>query len=712
MTDLHRRRLIHRRQFLRLAAQAASASAALSAFPPIIRRALALPAQQSTGTIQDVKHIVILMQENRSFDHYFGTLRGVRGFRDRHPLPLLSGRPVWFQSDGEREIAPFRLNTRTTSALRTPGTPHTFPDAQGAWSQGQISHWPKFKTPSSMGHYLREDIPFQFDLAEAFTLCDAHHCSITSGTDPNRIVFMSGSNFNPALRARKQNCTDADAEVNNLRCMVDGSMPTPGYTYQGSPFTWPTLPDVLEQAGISWRIYQDPNDNWTGLMHGGLAFASFRQAKPGSALYENGLSHASLDQLARDARSGSLPQVSWVLPPRLLSEHPWASSSLQGAELTSRVLQALTANPETWSKTALLLTFDENDGLFDHVPPPAPPSLNTDGTSAGKSTLDLAGEYFSDPDRKYLHPDDQVSGTVRPWGLGPRVPLYVISPWSRGGWVNSEVFDHTSVGRFLEKRFGITVPAISPWHRAVCGDLTSAFDFITPNEQPFPELPLVHDAATALDAVAQRPKPTPPATPERLFQESGARPSRALPYELHVHYRTAPRNQELSLHLRNTGRVGAVLHVYDKLHLDRIPRRYTLESGKALTDTWLLHPDDGRYHLWVYGPNGYVREFRGNINHTRASIFTELEHDVRNVTLRLFVTNAGSNTTTLQLKENAYQHQDPATLTAAPGRHLVREWSLRPSFGWYDFTVIDAAFEQRYAGRLETGAPSSSDPAA
>ena len=705
MTDIPRRR------FIKLATQAATA-AALSTFPPIIRHALALPARQSTGTIYDVQHIVILMQENRSFDHYFGTLRGVRGFRDRHPLPLPGGRPVWFQSDGHREISPFRLNTQTTSALRTPGTPHTFPDAQGAWAQGQLSHWPKYKTPISMGHYLREDIPFQFALAEAFTLCDAHHCSITSGTDPNRIAFMSGSNFNPALRARKENCTDAEAEVNNLRCIVGGTMPTPGYTYQGSALTWPTLPDLLEQAGISWRIYQDPNDNWTGLMHGGLAFASFRQATPGSAIYEKGLTHASLDQLARDARSGSLPQVAWVLPPMLWSEHPSPSSSLQGAEFTSRVLQALTANPETWGKTVLFLTFDENDGLFDHVPPPAPPSLNPDGTPAGKSTLDLAGEYFYDPDRKYLHPDDQVSGTVRPWGLGPRVPLYVISPWSRGGWVNSEVFDHTSLGRFFEKRFGITVPAISPWHRAVCGDLTSTFDFLTPNEQPFPQVPFVHDSAKALEAIAQRPKPAAPNAPEPLFQETGVRRSRALPYELHVHAHTAsPRHMTLDLEFRNTGRVGAVLHVYDKLHLDRIPRRYTVESGKTLTDTWLLHRDDGRYDLWVYGPNGFLREFRGNVSRAGTNIDATLEYDVPNTTLRLIITNREQGKGILKVQANAYQLQDPATLTLAPGRHIAREWSLIKSHGWYDFTMTTEALEHRFAGRLETGAPSCSDPA-
>jgi hypothetical protein len=273
-----------------------------------------------------VGHVLILMQENRSFDHYFGTLRGVRGFGDRHPALLASGKSVWFQSDGEREITPFRLDTEVTSALRAPSTPHTFADAQAAWNQGRFGLWPKFKTPMSMGYYQRDDIPFQFALAEAFTICDAHHCSVTTGTDPNRIVFWSGSNFDPESRRRGEDTTEGEAEVNNLRCLIKGGLPAPGYTYQGSGFTWPTLPEILERAGISWRIYQDPNDNWTGLMHGGLAFASFRNAKPGSALYEKGMSHWSLEQLGQDVKDGSLAQVSWVLPPQIWSEHPAPSS--------------------------------------------------------------------------------------------------------------------------------------------------------------------------------------------------------------------------------------------------------------------------------------------------------------------------------------------------------------------------------------------------
>jgi len=401
-----------------------------------------------------------------------------------------------------------------------------------------------------------------------------------------------------------------------------------------------------------------------------------------------------------------------VLPPMLWSEHPAPSSPPQGAEFTTRVLEALTANPEVWSKTAFFLSFDENDGLFDHVPPPAPPSYNMDGTLAGKSTLELRGEYFSDPERKYLHPDDQASGSVRPWGLGPRVPLYVISPWSRGGWVSSQVFDHTSVGQFLEKRFGITVPAISPWHRAVCGDLTSAFDFVTPNNEPFPQMPPVGDSAAVIAVATRLPKPTPPPKPEKFFQERGMRRSRALPYELHVHASSEPRSEKLILTFRNTGQAGTVFHVYDRLHLERIPRRYTVEAGKSLVDEWGLGADGGRYDLWVYGPNGFVREFCGTLARDHASLpDIELEYDVSNIATHFVAKNGGPREVMLTLRANAYRDDGPWELPIPAGGHAVHLSTLIASHHWYDFTVTSEHFEHRFAGRLETGAPGYSDPA-
>jgi len=707
-----------RREFLKRSAGALSALSTLGMLSPGIRRALAVDASVETGTIQDIKHVVILMLENRSFNHYFGTLRGVRGFGDPFPIPLESGKPVWYQSDGTREIPPYHLDPAISNALLVPDTPHSFSDTQAAWNQGKYGHWPLHKTAFSMGHFQRADIPFQFALAESFTICDAYHCSVASGTDPNRIVFWSGSNFNPELRKAGINCTDTDSEPNNLRCWITGAMPAPGYQYQGSTFEWPTLPELLQNAGVSWRIYQDPNDNWTGAMHGGLAFKGFREATAtsGSPLYTNGLQHWSLDDLRNDVVNGTLPAVSWVLPSRLQSEHPGAGSSpLRGGDFSLQVLEAVTANPALWSKTAFFLTYDENDGFFDHVPAPAVPSYNADGSLAGKSTVSLAGEYFSDPKAQYLDPRDTISGTVRPWGLGPRVPMYVISPWSRGGWVNSQVFDHTSMGMFLEKRFGIHVDAISPWHRAVCGDLTSAFNFATPNDASFPPLPNLSGFA-AVEA-EQRTLPTaePPAKPQALFQETGTRHSRALPYELHTSARLAL-SGAVVLIFSNTGTQGAVFHVYDKLHLDRIPRRYTVEAGKTLEDVWEPLPSDlGAYELWVYGPNGYIRSFRGNDPAPSLHQFLpeiRICYEPCTGKLHLKVFSLSQQGGQVDVTANAYRSDGPWVLEVGPGGDTQSlSWDLAASGQWYDFTVTAAGFERRFAGRMETGEDAISDPA-
>ena len=270
------------------------------------------------------------MQENRCFDHYFGTMRGVRGFGDRFPIPLASGKPVWFQSDGDaRDPRPFASTPRSmNAALIGSGTPHIFADSQAAWNQGKFGSLAEVQEPAlSMGYYRRDDIPFQFALAEAFTICDGYHCSSLTGTDPNRIVFWSGSNFNPELRAQGINCTDADGEPVNLRCWITGALPDARLHLSiGNAFKWATMPDVLQQAGISWRIYQDPNDNWTGAMHGCLAFESFRTAQPGSPIYEHGMSGDwSADDAVnpRPAQAGRAAtarcrRCRWVLPSQAL----------------------------------------------------------------------------------------------------------------------------------------------------------------------------------------------------------------------------------------------------------------------------------------------------------------------------------------------------------------------------------------------------------
>jgi len=421
------------------------------------------------------------------------------------------------------------------------------------------------------------------------------------------------------------------------------------------------------------------------------------------------MSEFSLERLAQDVRDGTLPAVSWVLPPKQWSEHPSASTPIEGAAFTARVLDALTANPDVWSGTVFFQTFDENDGLFDHLPPAAPPSYNPDGSLAGGATLSLPGHYFDDHEDKYTSRDDVGTGTTRPWGLGPRVPMYVVSPWSKGGWVSSEVFDHTSVGRFLEKRFDITIPAISPWHRAVCGDLTSCFDFSGPEDAAFPALPDVSKATEILDGHLQRPKLLPPRAPQALFQEAGVRRSRALPYALHVDAGIEGAGDALSLSFVNEGSVGAVFHVYDRNNLDRIPRRYTVEAGKSLADRW-MGSAAGECDLWVLGPNGFLRHVKAVLGKAAGLPIPQARYDRKGGALTLAWRNVGDRPATVRLGEDAYGKSPARTVTVAAKGRAAERWPVSETHGWYDLTIAMDGLEMRLAGRIETGRHGISDP--
>jgi phospholipase C len=734
-----------RRQFLKGAATSGISAATLAAFPPSIRNALAIPANTATGTIQDIEHVVILMQENRSLDHYFGTMKGIRGFGDRLPLPLASGKPVWYQSNGTTEILPFHRDSATMNALVGSGTPHGYADTQGAWAQGKMDQWLPFKGTSTMGYMARAEIPFQFALAEAFTLCDDYHCSITTGTDPNRITFWSGTNCNPAKVQAGINPTLPDSEPNNSRCWPSPSkwvagvaQPQPTYKYVNTDFTWKCLPDLLQDAGISWHFYQNMNDNWTGAMHGGLAFSSFRHAQPGEPHYVHGLTGDAtfLTKLKEDVMNGTLPQVSWILPGASTSEHPGGGSPTHGAFFLSQIIDALTSNPEVWSKTALFITFDENDGFFDHVPAPAVPSYDTDGNLMGKATMSVDGEYF-DTTGFSLSAKDTVSGKIRPWGMSARVPMYVISPWSKGGWVNSQTFSHVSMGMFLEQRFGIKVDAISKWNRAVAGDLTSCFDFVSPNDIAFPAMPDMSGWQASDTAQKAKPAPAPLNPPAPLFQETGVRYSRALPYELTVNSDTDVDAGTVKLTFVNSGKQAAVFHVYDKLNLKRIPKRYTVEAGLSLDDNWAVQADNnGKYDLWVLGPNGFHRHFTGDLDALRAkhavSPEVRVTYDAVAGGLRLEASNATDGQVVLTVKSNqiygalsavktsdlAGSEQDAGTGTSWELRLNGKStqslyWNLGSTGSWYDFIVTcadDESFQRRLAGRMETGRASVSDP--
>ncbi|MDT6961806.1 phospholipase C, phosphocholine-specific [Cupriavidus sp. SZY C1] len=737
-----------RRKFLQASAGAAFSAAALATFPPSIRRALAIPASNVTGTIMDVQHVVILMQENRSFDHYFGTLMGVRGFGDRITIPMPNGRKVWQQERANGTlITPYHLDDQAGNAQRVSGTPHAWADSQQAWDNGRMSRWPVAKTDTSMGYYKEKEIPFQFALANAFTICDAYHCAMHTGTDANRSFHMTGTNG-----AMPQGV----AFVNNEWDAING---TAGDANTG--YTWKTYAERLEEAGVSWISYQNMPDEWGDNMLG--AFRTFRQANlnsgfpvssggaPGAPYNNTGQAlpyHAYnaatdnaanplykgiantlpgaqpeqyLDAFRRDVMNGTLPQVSWINAPSIYCEHPGPSSPVQGSWFLAEVLDALTANPDVWSKTVLLINFDENDGYFDHVPSPSAPSRNVDKSYAGKTTLsedDLKAEYFDHGPPAGSTSQPAKDGRV--YGPGPRVPLYVISPWSRGGWVNSQVFDHTSVLRFLEARFGVKEPNISPYRRAVCGDLTSAFNFKSPNTEPLPAFsgPSTRTQADQIRA-AQQALPQVPVPRDMLLpqQAQGTRPSRAPPYELHTSARCHASGQ-VELVFANTGGQAAVFHVYDVNKLDRNPRRYMVEAGKTLTDSWDAALDNfGKYDLWVLGPNGYHRRFTGDVKTlgaAQAAPEIRVCYDIANGNVYVDLMNQGARPCTFTVTPLAYRTDGPWKADVAAGGTSTLDWKLADSAQWYDFAVTcssDPTFYRRFAGRVETGRHGISDPA-
>ncbi|HET9785399.1 MAG TPA: phospholipase C, phosphocholine-specific [Terriglobales bacterium] len=663
-----------RRRFL----QQLGAGAAAAAFPRSILKALEIPARHRTGTIQDVEHVVILMQENRSFDHYFGALRGVRGFGDPQAVRLANGDSVWRQPRPEGGyVLPFHPGAPNLGLRFLEDLKHDWSSTQQAWNAGRHDGWVREKSPTTMAHLVRADIPFHYALADAFTICDAYHCSLLGPTDPNRYHMWTGW-------------------VGN-----DGRGGGPVVDNAEAGYDWTTYPERLQRAGISWRVYQDVGTGLSHANHWGdgddpyignygdnslLYFQRFQQAQPGHPLYQRARTgtavHAGgslFKNFQRDVRRGVLPQVSWVVAPEAYCEHPnWPAN--YGAWYIAQVLDALTANPDVWASTALFLTYDENDGFFDHVPPPTPPL----SPQQGLSSVACGNEIFSGSDR---YPRG-------PYGLGLRVPMLVISPWSKGGWVNSEVFDHTSLLRFLERRFGDGHPEliesnITAWRRTVCGDLTSAFDF---SQSAAPEMSLPPTAAYAPTDRQRHPdyKPTPPAEQAMPVQEPGTRPARALAYQLHVAVHADASARTITLRLTNRGRAGAVLQVRSAHHP---PRSYTLAPSSSLEDAWQL-AEDNYYALRLYGPNGFARDLAGTLEAAAEPVLTYLPER-----------HAVQLTTAPEIE----------ILDAYSGRSgPAGVWDLAPTHGWYDLRLTSHAhptWRRRFAGHWETGRASQSPPA-
>ncbi|MGH3201143.1 MAG: alkaline phosphatase family protein [Streptosporangiaceae bacterium] len=398
-------------------------------------------ARLASAAVSEIKHVVVLMQENRSFDHYFGAMPGVRGFGDTS-VP----KSRFFQTDAQnpdKYLLPFHTDTHSTSAQNLPSTSHSWGPQHQSWDNGKMDGFVTAHLAANgeagqytMAYFKRDDVPFHWALTDAFTICDGYHCSMLGPTWPNRLYLMTGQ---------------VDPAGTNGGSVTSNFVPTEGYS-------WKTYPEMLTAAGVSWKLYQEIDNYGLNVLE---YFDNYQNAPTSSPLYQNAMRFYQAGQFEYDAVHDRLPTVSWLLPPSYQSEHPDFMPAA-GADFVASKVNAIASNPDVFAKTVFVLIYDENDGLFDHVTPPSAPA----GT---------AGEFLT------------VDGVTDPIGLGFRVPCIIVSPWTVGGFVSHDTFDHTSVIRLIERVTGVVNPNITPWRRKTVGDFTSALGSV-PNGR-FPRLP-------------------------------------------------------------------------------------------------------------------------------------------------------------------------------------------------------------------------------
>lgn len=837
-----------RREFIKKASLLSGGAGLLHVLPLSVAKALAIdPAPGSTYL--DAEHIVLLMQENRSFDHTYGTLQGVRGFNDPRAITLPDKNLVWLQSDETgATYTPFRFDIKNTKITWMDSLPHSWANQVDARNNGKYDKWLESKhsdneeyapMPLTMGYYSRADIPFYYSLADAFTVCDQHFCSSLTGTTPNRLFFWTGTIRATPDEKALANLWNEDADYDTM-------------------VNWKTFPERLEENGVPWKIYQNElgvgvgfegeEDEWLSnfgdnaieyfaqfnvklhleyiaalpkmaeqlnidlkekeqklsSLTGGSeeakkikeqidriqkklalnaedqknctkekyeqlpqheknlhknAFTNNRQDpfyhQLASLMYKDGGTERKikipkgdiLQQFRRDVQNGQLPTVSWLVAPQNFSDHP--SSAWYGAWYISEVMDILTKNPEVWKKTIFILTYDENDGYFDHVPPFVAPHPHKKDTGLTSKNIHTGVDYVTSEDQQSIKDHARES----PIGLGYRVPMVIASPWSRGGWVNSEVFDHTSSLQFLENflthklKKKIEEPNISEWRRTVCGDLSSVFrqydgekinkpEFLERNEfiesihkAQFKNVPSNYKRLTK-EEIAQINK-DPHSSRFMAVQEKGIRSSCALPYELYADGMLSADKRSFEIILKAANKVfgasssGSPFQIYAPgKYMEEHVRvwDYAVAAGDELKDSWPVAGfEKSIYHLRVYGPNGFFREFIGDANDPAIEVMSSYETDLKRAdlltgNLLLQFTNNTSKAQVITITDNAYKiGQKTQTLNAGALKKTTSGIILDTSrsFGWYDFSVKikgNGLFERRYAGRVETGEPGKTDP--
>jgi phospholipase C len=680
---------VTRRRFLQYTALGTAAAAAVGVGGPAAASvrgssaaAKALP-KGFTGTIADLKHVVILMQENRSFDHYFGTLSGVRGFGDKQFLNYQNGQNIFQQPDPTRTdlgyLLPYNMTDQTDGDLD-----HSWQGDHEAWNGGTWDNWVPAKTEETMGYFTRTEIPFQYSVADAFTICDGYHQAIMAPTSPNRMYFWTG--------------TSAGWTTNPNDYEVDFGPDA------GTPEV-KTYPELLQAAGIDWQVYTnnqvgdvgtfpgyflgDYGDNplWfyqqynsTNSRNGGSSELAKRAAvtpwQTSAGAPPLSKTHAAyvLSSFIKAVSSNSLPQVSWIVAPAGYCEHPSYTPDY-GAHYVNTVLQTLFANPDVWQNTALFITYDEHDGFFDHQLPPYPPASVTD-------------EY--------------IGGL--PIGPGTRVPMLICSPWTRGGWVDSNVHDHTSMLRFLAAWTGVKPVNITPWRESVVSDLSTVFDFQNPDFSIPTNIPTL-DQTWAL-AQLTGGSTTPPAEGDQHMptQEAGTRPHRPTVHQPWADVTVNRNISTVTADLTNTGKVGVSLAVYPDNYLPFVPTPVTVLQSSPGSYTWDAGPFAGAYAFSVYGPDGFLTSFAGQVvaaGLNTGAIPSVTAQPSATKTVELKLANEGTTAVIYTLTPNDYEGTTQ-TVTVKTGSPVTINWPTDQN-GYYDVVITTNTtdgFMRRYAGRL------------
>lgn len=644
----------------------------------------ALPAGWS-GTIADVRHVVILMQENRSFDHYFGTLRGVRGFGDKQILTYPNGTSIFQQPDQARGdlgyLLPYHFTDQTDGDLD-----HSWAGDHEARNGGLWNNWVPAKTEQTMGYFTRDEIPFQYAVADAFTICDGYHQAIMAPTSPNRMYLWTGT---------------SSGWTSNPGDYTVGFGPDAG-TAQVT-----TYPELLQAAGISWQVYTndqvgdsgsypgyflgDYGDNplWfyqqyntTNSRSGGTGALAVRGAvtpwQTGAGAPPMSKTHAAyvLSAFIKDVKSNRLPRVSWIVAPAGYSEHPSYTPDY-GAHYVNTVLQTLFANPGLWKTTALFITYDEHDGFFDHQLPPAP-------------EVTVTGEH--------------IGGL--PAGPGTRVPMLICSPWTRGGYVDSNVCDHTSMLQFLAAWTGVKPANVTPWRASVTGDLTTAFDFGHPDFSIPRNIPTLDQTWALTQLTGGSTEPPAEGAQKMPAQEPGTRPHRPTNYQLHADVTVNRATSQVTAALTNTGTVGASFAVYPGNHLTFAGTPVTVLPSAPRSYVWDATLTAGKYAFSVYGPDGFLTSFAGQVvpagqHNGPVPVVTATLRSGSARTVELMLANEGQEAVSYTLTPNDYQGRT-RTVTVKAGGSTTVSWPA-DQYGYYDVVITAGTpdgFRRRYAGRI------------